>query len=109
MILIDSPGPLPLKSTFDSPVEGPVTFVLSGTAWTQASPTMIGISLLLDGAQIGKSALCFANVNAFHQAMRTTFITVDKLTYGEHTFTIEAATSGTVTDSNDYFQVVLLF
>ena len=109
MILIDSAGPLPLKATFESPVDGPVTFVLSGTAWTQQAPVLTGIGLLLDGAEIGSSAVCFANQNALHLAMRTTYITFDNLTIGQHSVTIQTANSQTVTDFNDYFQVTLLY
>jgi len=108
MILLDAPGPLPLKATFDSPISGSVVFVLSGTAWTNSAPVLLEASLSLDGAIIGKSAMCYANLNANHQALRTTFILFNNLTLGEHTITIQPATPKTVTDFNDYFQVTLL-
>ena len=108
MILLDTQGPLPLKATFDSPISGAVVFVLSGTAWTTKAPALIGVTLALDGAIIGKAAMCYANLNSNHQALRTTFILFDKMTLGEHTITIQSADPNTVTDLNDYFQVTLL-
>ena len=41
--------------------------------------------------------------------MRPTFIPFEDLNFGEHTITINNAFSGTITDVNDYFQVVLLY
>ena len=76
IVLLDAAGPLPVSVNFDNEVDGPIVFVLSGTAWTQQAPTMIGINLLLDGQVIGSAATCFANFDANHQAMRTTFIQI---------------------------------
>ena len=108
MILLDAPGPLPIKTTFDSPISGSVVFVLTGTAWTNSAPALIGVTLSLDGSIIGKGAMCYANLNANHQALRTTFFLFENLTLGEHTLTILPADNTTVTDFNDYFQVTLL-
>ena len=108
MVLIDSPGPLGLSATFNFPGEGPVIFALSGTAFSQNGGNLIGFSLSLDGAVIGKPALCYANQGLLHAAMRTTFIPVDKLTYAQHTIEISPI-PGTVTDFNDYFQVTLIY
>jgi hypothetical protein len=110
LIIYDGAGPLPQKATFNAPLDGPAVFVLTGTATTQGNaPCLTGISLSLDGAQIGSSALCWANQNNNHTAMRTTFIDIDDLTSGEHTIEIDNANSETTTDVNDYFQVVLLY
>jgi hypothetical protein len=109
MVLLDEAGPLSVSAQFDSEVDGPVVFVLSGTAWTQEAPTLIGINLLLDGESLGSAAMCFANLNANHQAMRTTFIPYDNLTIGPHTIEVVPAYSNTVTDFNDYFQVTMIY
>jgi hypothetical protein len=109
LVIYDGPGPLPQSATFDSPADGSMTFVLSGTARTQGAPVLIGVSLSLDGNVIGSTAMCWANQNDSHQAMRTTFINVDFLSFGQHTIELTNAYSNTITDVNDYFQVTLLY
>jgi hypothetical protein len=109
LVIFDGAGPLPQSATFNAPADGPVVFVLSGTAWTQNAAGLIGISLSLDGTVIGNPAMCWANLNANHQAMRTTYIPVDFLSFGQHTIELTNAYSNTITDVNDYFQVTLLY
>ena len=109
MILLDKSGQLPMEAQFDSPAEGPVIFVLSGTAWTQEAPCIIGLNLFIDGQGIGNTAMCFANENASHMAMRTTFIAFDNLSFGNHTLTILPYDNNTITDLNDYYQVTMFY
>lgn len=109
MILLDVEGPLPVSTTFEAPADGSVMFVLSGTAWTQQAACEIGLNLVLDGYDIGSPAMCWANQNAVHQAMRVTFIPFDNLTPGSHTIEIVPAFGTTVTDANDHFQVALFY
>lgn len=109
LVIFDGAGPLPQSATFNAPTDGSVTFVLSGTARTESAAVLIGINLSLDGNGIGNSAMCWANQNNNHQAMRTTFIPLESLTFGEHTIEITNAYSDTITDENDYFQVTMLY
>ena len=108
LVIFDGSGPLPQKATFSSPTDGDVMFAISGTAWTQSAPTMTGITVTLDGNPIGSST-CFANENASHQAMRTTFIPFSGMTVDTHAITIQAANGNTATDFNDTFQVVMFY
>jgi hypothetical protein len=108
LIILEGQGPLPQGTKFQSPLEGPATFVLSATAWTQSAGTLTGVSLVLDGKVIG-TAMCFANFAASHTAMITTFIPVEYLSYDTHAIEVVTAYSGTITDTNDYFQVTLLY
>jgi hypothetical protein len=108
LIIFDGPGPLPQTAKFQSPLEGPATFVLTATARTESAAILTGVSLSLDGNIIG-TAMCWANQNNNHIAMRTTFIPVEKLSYDTHTIELTNAYSGTITDVNDYFQVALLY
>lgn len=108
IVLIDSPGPLNLSTTFNFPGDGSVIFAISGTAYSQNGGNLIGFTLSLDGAIIGKAALCFANQGLLHQTMRTTFIPVENLTFDQHTIELTPL-SGTVTDFNDYYQVTLIY
>jgi hypothetical protein len=109
LVIFDGNGALPQKTTFQSPTDGRVVFVLSGTAWTSSAPAMLGIDVLLDGNILGKPALCFANDNSVHMAMRPTFIPFAGLTIGNHAIQLVPANGNTVTDVNDYYQVVMLF
>jgi hypothetical protein len=114
MILLDANGPLPLKTTFQAPADGSVMFGLSGTAYTSLQPTVIGITLALDGVIVGKPATCFATTSyaiqtPAHWSVRTTFFAVNNLTPGEHTITVAAKDYGTMTDQNDTFQVTLFY
>lgn len=107
LIIFDGAGPLPQTVKFNSPVEGPATFVLSATARTTSAAILTGVSLSLDGNVIG-TAMCWANQNDNHIAMRTTFIPVEYLSYDTHTIELTNAYGVTITDVNDYFQVTLL-
>jgi hypothetical protein len=109
LVIFDGTGPLPQSAIFNSPTDGPVVFVLSGTARTESAAVLIGINLVLDGYDIGDPAMCWANQNDNHQAMRTTFIPFDGLTIGEHTVELVNAFENTITDENDYMQVTMLY
>lgn len=108
VVIYDGAGPLPVKASFESPTSTGVVFVLTATARTQSAPTLTGVSLSLDGNNIG-SAMCWANQNDNHIAMRSTLIPYTGITIGEHTIEIDNAYSGTITDENDYFQVTMLY
>ena len=108
LVLFDGNGALPQKATFQSPTDGDVLFVVTGTAWTQNAPTLIGAELMIDADSIG-GALVYANNNASHQTLRTGFFPYSGLTIGEHTMTLVPSTPDTVTDTNDYYQVVMIY
>jgi len=115
MILLDSPGPLPVKATFQAPADGSVMFCLSGTAYTLLSSGAVAITLSLDGVVIGQPATCWASISyavnpSAHYAVRTTFIAFNNLTPGEHTISVAPLSgSPTVTDNTDTFQVTLFY
>ena len=105
--VIDQPGPLPAKVTFDAPVDGPVVFVVTGSAYSTDTNVPIGFSVSLDGTVIGTASL-YSNGNETHRAFPTLFLAID-LAEGNHTCSIQAANGNTVTDSNDPFAVQILF
>jgi len=65
------------------------------------------VELRIDGTQVG-SAMCRANQNNNHIALRPTFIPYEGLTIGTHTIDLNPY-GGTITDVNDYFQVTMLY
>ena len=108
LVIYDGPGPLPVSATFESPTNTGVVFTLTGTARSDVAPNLTGIVLVLDGESIGSAAVCWANQNNNHIAMRPSIIPSNGISIGTHT--IEIITYGaTITDVNDYFQVTMLY
>lgn len=108
LVIYDGAGPLPVSANFDSPTDGGVVFVLTATARTESAAILTGVTLSIDGTNVG-TAMCWANQNDNHIAMRPTFIPYNGLTIGQHSIEITNAYSGTITDVNDYFQVTMLY
>lgn len=104
-ILSQAKGPLPISASFDSPSDAPAYFTLTGSAWSTTANQMIGVSLELDGKVIG-SAMIFSNAVSTHRALIPVEIPV-KLGFGAHKITLIAATTATVSDLNDFFNVGL--
>jgi hypothetical protein len=99
--VISQAGPLPIKSaSFKAPVDGPVVFVVTGSAYSNTANVTISFSVLLDNNVIG-TAQVFSNAAQTHRVLPPLFIPVD-LTYGNHTCVIMA--SPTATDYNDHFR-----
>ena len=109
LVIFDGPGPLVQSATFTSETDGPVVFVLSGSAWTKTGGEVIGCNLFLDGNGIGNAALCMSNEPTSHKALRTTLIPFDGMTIGSHSIEIVPYGGYTVTDMNDFFQVTMLY
>lgn len=106
IIAANANGPLPVLATFDAPMDGPTTFVFSGTAWSQSANVPIGVEVLLDGVVIGFSQL-YSNSTAEHKTLPTQVMVAD-LEPGKHKIVLRALNANTVTDANDNFSVALL-
>lgn len=105
-IIISQVGPLPIKATFNAPGDGPMCIVVNGSIWSQSANQMIGISVDLDGANIG-AAQIFSNGGSTHRAVVPAYIAV-KLKQGQHTLTLSAKSgTSTVSDFNDFYTAVL--
>jgi hypothetical protein len=100
-------GPLPLSASFTAPTDGPACIILSGSVWSQTANQMVGVELELDGTVIG-SASIFSNLNATHRAVVPSYIPV-KLTFGTHKISLIPSTPSTTSDSNDLFDLVLIY
>ncbi|HYL75573.1 MAG TPA: hypothetical protein VEU96_15275 [Bryobacteraceae bacterium] len=105
VILNQKKGPLPITASFSAPSDAPCCLVIYGSVWTQTANQTIGIAVTLDGKPIG-SASIWSNAAATHRAVVPTYIPV-KLAFGQHTVVLSAETSVTVSDINDFFDVVL--
>ena len=105
-IAINVAGPLPVSTSFQAPVDGPTTFVFSGTAWSQATNVPIGVQVLLDGVLIGTATL-FSNTTGEHRTLPTQ-VMLTKLSFGTHKVTFQAMNGSTITDANDNFSLSIL-
>jgi hypothetical protein len=104
-VILNLPGPLPVKNTFDAPGDMLMHIEVQGSIWTQTANQMIGIDIALDGAKIG-TAQIFSNANSTHRTVVPAYIPV-KLTQGQHTLALSVANSATVSDLNDSYIAVL--
>jgi hypothetical protein len=99
-------GALPVNIKFQAPMDGPVTIAFSGSAWSQANGTVIGVDVLLDGNLLG-TALLYSNQGQEHRALPTQFF-VTQLSDGTHSITLNPTNSNTITDVNDFFSVWII-
>ncbi len=105
--IISGVGPLPLSKQFTPDGDGDVLIFVSGSAWSGNADQSIGINVLLDGQAIWTSYV-FTNEKSSHKALVPVFIP-QSLTSSIHTITLEAMDSGTTTDSNDNFNVTIIY
>src|SRR5579863_7909243 len=99
VILNQHTGPLPIKTQFHAPSDGPACLVVSGSLWTATTDQKIGIEVSIDGVKVG-SASIFSNMATTHRAVVPTYIPM-KLTFGEHTLELSHETAVTLSDFND--------
>ena len=106
LIATNVTGPLPVTVTFDAPMDGPTTFLFSGTAWSQTANVPIGVQVLLDGSVIGTSKL-YSNSTGEHKTLPAQVMVTD-LEPGQHKIVFQALNGNTITDANDNFSLALL-
>ena len=104
IIINQQKGPLPITVSFKPVTDGPCCLVVTGSVWTQNVNSTIGIEISLDKKPIG-SASIWSNAVATHRAVVPKYIPV-KLTFDQHELTL-TTTAGTISDINDFFNVVL--
>lgn len=115
-IIINQAGPLPITANVTSGSTGPATLVVAGSVWSQNTNVEIGINVVFDAQSVGQ-AVIFSNEPSEHRAVVPMHIPIslDKPFTGDPptnppTYTVElvALNGETVSDQNDWFQVVLL-
>jgi hypothetical protein len=105
--IINQPGPLPLKATFNAPLDGPALLVVTSTLWSTSANVPLQLYVSLDGTQIATGQI-FSNGASTHRALPTLFIGFN-LIYGPHTLTLTLGGTGVVSDLNDFFNATLVF
>lgn len=106
-VIINQAGPLPIKTTIPWPSSNTVVVAVSGSAYTQATNTVLAVDVTVGGTEIG-TLQQFANPAGTHLAFPTGFYAVNGA-FGNVTVTLSAANGTTVTDYNDHFTVALLY
>ena len=66
--ILNSPGPLPLKATFQAPTDGPVSFAVSGSVSSTTAGQMVGVQVLFDRGVAGTCSV-FCNAANSHQTL----------------------------------------
>jgi hypothetical protein len=100
-------GPLPQYTTFRSQGSGPVLLFFSGSAWRNNSG-QVGVEVVIDGKPVAVSQ--FDAIPVSHQAFPPRFTQV-MLQYSKDPIPIgfSASSSDVSSDSNDHYQLVLIY
>ncbi|MDX6270171.1 MAG: hypothetical protein QOD28_1394 [Acidobacteriota bacterium] len=104
-VILQQAGPLPLQATFEAPGDEPMYLEVNGSVWSQSANVVVGIGVNVDEQEVGH-ALLFSNGNATHRTVVPTYIPI-QLGEGQHTLTLFPDTTDTVSDSNDFYTVVI--
>ena len=104
-LIVNQAGPLPITATFQAPGDEPMYLEVNGSIWTQLENFMIGISIELDGQNLG-AAQIFSNGGATHRAVVPAYIPI-QLSEGQHTLTLFLNNAETVSDGNDIYTAVI--
>ena len=105
--VIGQKGPLPITTTFQVENDSPTLILLSCSAWTQSGEGIIEVDLLVDGVAVAWAAL-YCNPPNQHMALVSVPMPYT-FSIGQHTFTLQAGNSDTVSDFNDFYYVTLLY
>jgi hypothetical protein len=105
--IIMQSGPLPIQATATIETNGPTVVSVAGSVWTSIPESMIGVTLLIDGVAVIKAPI-FSNGSNTHRSVVPVSIPYT-FTIGQHKFQLEAATTQTTSDYNDYFVVTVLY
>jgi hypothetical protein len=105
--IINQVGPLPIKASFNAPLDGPALLVVTSSLWTTQTNTMMQLNVGLDGTQVATGQM-FSNASSTHRVLPTLFIGCS-LSYGQHTLTLTLAGSGVTSDYNDSFSAAILY
>jgi hypothetical protein len=105
--IINQSGPLPIKASFNSPLDGPSLIVVTGSLWATAANTQMQLIVFLDQTQIAIGTL-FSNGASTHRTMPTLFIQVN-LTAGTHQLALFPGGNAVTSDANDPFNASLIY
>jgi hypothetical protein len=105
-VIINQPGPLPIKTQFSVASDGSVGIMVSGSVWSTAVG-MVGIQVTIDGKAFG-AATIYANVTTSHMSA-VPILLPSQFSFGTHTIELSAMTGSTMSDQNDSYLVTILY
>lgn len=108
LTILSSPGPLPVTATFEAPTDGPVTLLVTGSAYSATAGQSVGVSVLFDRSSPGTSTACCTSANS-HQTLVPAMLPATIPGKGTQKIVLVAATPQTQSDANDFYQVTLLY
>jgi hypothetical protein len=106
--ILNSPGPLPLKVTFQAPTDGPVSFAVSGSVSSTTAGQLVGVQVLFDRGVAGTCSV-FCNAANSHQTLIPALLQATIPGSGTHAIALVPATPSTQSDANDFYQVTLIY
>ena len=112
-ILINADGPLPATQTIPYPGDEALLY-LSGSAWSKTDDTFIGVDIIINDQKVW-TAKIFSNGTATHRTLMDNWVDVNipcvisREQCDDITITLQNASAypNTITDVNDYFQLIL--
>jgi hypothetical protein len=112
-VIIHQAGPLPIKVAWQAPRTGPATLVVAGSEWSKDVNVQVGVQVSLDGVPVGGAQIFSSGANT-HRAVVPMHLPVElekpRSDHDMPTYTVELfpMNASTLSDQNDWFQVVLL-
>jgi hypothetical protein len=103
--VVSQQGPLPINKPFTSG-GGTLLILASGSGWSGATGTIIGMSILVDNAFRG-NARSMTNEASSHKAFVASALVVAGVPAGAHQLSL-SADANTHTDGNDFFSVTIV-
>jgi hypothetical protein len=107
-VLISQAGPLPIEVTAEIQSDAQAVLTLAGSVWSPTQNRMIGFTMFIDGEPTNISAEIFSNQASQHRAVVPVTIPYT-FTIGQHSFTLQPATSDTTSDGNDRFYLTVQY
>src|SRR5258707_2966294 len=104
-VIVQQAGPLPITASFQAISDDPMYLEINGSVWSQSVNQMIGISISLDGVDVGPAQI-YSNGNTTHRAVVPVYIPIE-LGPGQHTITLSPSDAATTSDSNDFYTAVI--
>lgn len=98
-------GPLPIEVAFQAPSDLPMYLEVNGSVWSGNTNVMTGISVMLDGVLLG-SAQIYSNASSTHRTVVPAYFPI-QLNEGNHTLSLHALNTETVSDVNDSYTAVI--
>jgi hypothetical protein len=104
-VMTNAQGPLPLRGNSFRSDGGTLILTASGSGFTNNAGLILGMNVLVDGATVG-TCKAYANQAGIHLPFIPIAVALQDVGHGNHVIEVQAL-GGTLTDSNDFFNVTI--